>query len=1794
MHAAIRIFISSPKDVRPERIIAARVVERLARAFAYRFPVSPVLWEREPLLASQSVQSPENIPLPSSTDIVVVILWRRLGVPLAAESYAGPISGRVPVTGTEWEFEEALAAARAVKRPSLLFYRKESPAFSALDLDDEAGIAEEVEQRRAARDFVARWFSGADGAGGDAAYSTFEDAAGFESQLETHLKALLQRRAGEGSAGAGLVRWHAGSPFRGLQRFEPEHEPIFAGRTRAREALRHRLAAQSAQGSALVCVVGASGSGKSSLLRAGLVPDLLQPGMIGSVGLCRVAIMEPDAAPIAALVAAVLAALPELADLGYDAKGLAAQVVANPAQLDFAIRQGLAAAGRAAGLTPGATARLLLVVDQLEKLFTTSAITGAARAGFAAALEALAHGGQAFVVATLRSDFSDRLESLGGLARLCDGAGRFLLLPPDEGEIAQIIRKPAEEAGLSFEVAPETGVSLEDVIRAEAAREPGALPLLEFTLDLLWQARTAQGVLTYAAYAAMGRLAGAIAQRAEAVLQAQPAPVQAALPSLLRRLATVGQAARATVTARDCALADLPENTPAGQLARAFLAEDARLLVTDETGTRLRVAHETLLTVWPTARASLQSDLSDLQTRARVEFAEARWRAAAQADAKATAEALESLLLPPGLPLSEAEDLRARRGAELSPEVLAYVAASVAAEAARQERRIAERLAASQRLARRTRAFAGVLAALLLASIGVTIYAVDRRNVAQQEQRNAEAARDLARRAGEQEAEAATRARIAEAQAVQERNQAQIAESIQLAGHSQRERDKGSATTAALLALEALPARLDKPARPLVPQAEAALARAMQSRIPRLISPSLQQLNRAVLTADGRRVVALIGEGANAGLWDAESGRPLRTIPQVDPRTPLGHPGCDDPNLLLTKRLDSLALHWLDDSRPPLTLAGPAEPRLVAMSGDCRRVLAVSGDNRLRVWDGRSGQLLRNLPAAGLSTGLLATPDGRLAALLSPLGDLSLIDLEARRLLLARDREIATMAFDRAGTALAVALTDGAIALHDTQDGGEFARLEGHSSAVTSLAFTPDGSRLLSASTDRTVRIWEVETGLLERTFVHHGTAVRQVIVLDGERAVSADDGTAIVWNWQSGARRRTISTSPRWIRRGSLAAHGDRLLLTTDDHAVEVHDISAFADVPRFEHGPLADDHGRQLNAMGGHRLWVSPGGRYGLASSPSNAEGAWLYDLTAQRLLGRLDAHGAVVIAASFSADGTRLLTGGTDGTAILSEVPSLRPIWRAPREGAAITVAELSRDGRLALIAARDPRNFDIRDSRLDGPLRLLDAATGRLLEGAGDLGARQRLAQFIGAGDRLAALVQGERNELVVWEAATLRELHRFAEPTPRVFDSTPLGLGNGMLADSAGREILMQWRAGLSVLSLASGEGRLQAALPRGFWSNMVAIPGTERVAIGSWSRNEVMLLDTQDRLGGAEPLWTTREVAANRLALSPDARSIAVGTNFGDLVVLDAATGTRRAVFGAHSGGITGLGWAADGRSIVSTSNDGSLAFHRLGPGGQDLIDLATLRMPRRLEAADREVLGIAAPRAAAPPLPEEPVARCDALAGNAFDPDRVSPGVVFDRMDQPAAEAACRAAMEAQPGDARLTYQLGRSLTRRDALPEAHAAFAAAAEGHRFARFQQARDLLSGSGVPADVPRGLDLVRGLAEAGFAPAQDHLGMLHRDGRHLPMDRALALDWLSRAAAGGYPYAALALGEMLTGPEASEADLLAALGHYRRAEAEWEARPGMELLAQQTRERRASVAARLPDDAVIGVARAMRR
>ncbi len=644
----LRIFVSSPGDVKAEREIAALTIERLAQDYARFVKIEPYLWEFEAMVASGHFQ--DSIEPPSAFDVVVLIVWSRLGTALpertAVREYRG-IDGRTPVTGTEWEFEEALQAAQKSGAPDLLVYRSRKPA--PFDTRDPDRFEQQSLQLKALNSFWERHFANQGMFIG--AYTSFTNDAEFATAFENHLHKLIERRIARGSpqVDTAAIAW-AQPPFRGLEAYEFEHAPIFFGQDEALAKAMLQLTSSAEKGSPFLLVLAASGSGKSSLVKAGVVPKLFVPRRIPGAAFLRRVVFRPSDARDGEDLFDALArrlttqvseqeGLSELIGLGQSTANLAAHLrsaTATPAYpLGTALGQLTAQARQSGRMLEYENAKLVLILDQLEELFTSDRIPPGERMQFIELLAGLVRSGFVWVVATMRKDFWHRADETPNLVRLAEGAGRLELLPPGPAQLSQMIRRPAEAAGVSFEVHLTTNVPLNEVISEEVAGEPGALPLLSYLLDQLYRSDVMEAhghTLTYATYESLGRLEGAIATKAEAVLERCAPEDREALGSVLFSLVEMGTAAGDVdrAVARRVPLSNFPPGTPRRRLLDALLDPHARLLVSDaETGgsPTVRLAHEALLSRWARAREFVQRNAEALKIRRRIEERYVRWRA---------------------------------------------------------------------------------------------------------------------------------------------------------------------------------------------------------------------------------------------------------------------------------------------------------------------------------------------------------------------------------------------------------------------------------------------------------------------------------------------------------------------------------------------------------------------------------------------------------------------------------------------------------------------------------------------------------------------------------------------------------------------------------------------------------------------------------------------------------------------------------------------------------------------------------------------------------------------------------------------------------------------------------------------------------------------------------------------------------------------------------------------------------------------------------------------------------------
>ncbi|MCP5018980.1 MAG: SUMF1/EgtB/PvdO family nonheme iron enzyme [Ketobacter sp.] len=607
----LRVFLASPGDVADERALALRVLNRLPydEMLRGRVTFEAVAWDHPgsstPMLATMSAQDSVILTRgkPSECDIVVVILWSRMGSPIHDTKYAKP-DGSGYYTGTEWEYEDAWQAAQKHNGiPRILPYRRKDEPLVGIKQSNREYVMERFEQMERVDTFFASCHKR-----DSSIPNGYQHPNEFEQSFEQHMKALIRQML-EAQAPAKepipqptaipeLPLWN-GSPFPGLRAFTPKDEPIFFGRGRETDELIRRLADPKTR---FLSVVGASGSGKSSLVAAGLIPRLEHGAFPGSQDWlwvqCKPGEYGKDP---------FLALSNELVLLKNDWRvgDLATQLRDDPESLAEVVQRMLA--------ERPAWAELLLFIDQFEELFTL--VDPGSRDPFIDFLDRAAKTDRVRTVTTMRADFYAACIESTALTELLRG-GSYPLTVPGPGALHEMITKPAARAGLVFEP------GLVERILDDTGVEPGALALMAFALAGLYEARS-DGQLTHTAYEGFHGVKGAIAKRAEDTIKKLDKSAQGALSSVFRELVEIDE--RGIASRRRVEQSQVIQSTEAETLIKEFT--NARLLVASGKGEQrfVEVAHEALLKNWPRLAEWIETIHDDLRLRHQLQRAAADW-----------------------------------------------------------------------------------------------------------------------------------------------------------------------------------------------------------------------------------------------------------------------------------------------------------------------------------------------------------------------------------------------------------------------------------------------------------------------------------------------------------------------------------------------------------------------------------------------------------------------------------------------------------------------------------------------------------------------------------------------------------------------------------------------------------------------------------------------------------------------------------------------------------------------------------------------------------------------------------------------------------------------------------------------------------------------------------------------------------------------------------------------------------------------------------------------------------------
>lgn len=461
--------------------------------------------------------------------------------------------------------------------------------------------------------------------------------------------------------------WQGGSPFLGLSAYNPTDTHLFFGRNHAISRLLESVSNQVTLQRAFCLILGPSGTGKSSLVNAGILPKLLDER--GYNGIRVMSYTQLDFADVAQnrLYLDLASAM-----LDWDINdipvftGLSAQTLAQ--QLEHDIDNVISGLKNTIANTQTAakTPQLFLFIDRLEVLLSSPLFSNDTRSHFLSVIERLATSKAVIVFSACRNDFYPLVVEQPSLMVGKAHGAHYDLTPPNRHELQQIIRLPALTANLTFSQDPHTKTPLDEILCADTANNPDALPMLQYTLQELYLQRSDNNELLHSVYEKIGGIEGAIGKKAEEVFIGLSKAQQQQLKSVLSQLVTLNPDGK-TITSRAARLQALT-NTSQKELVQAMV--DSRLFVShlQNQEAYFSLAHEALLRQWPRAKQWINDHKDALAIKSRLHHHTQQWLNEHKSNA---------YLLAQGKPLQEAVTLLNDNIFELDDDERALITSSL-------------------------------------------------------------------------------------------------------------------------------------------------------------------------------------------------------------------------------------------------------------------------------------------------------------------------------------------------------------------------------------------------------------------------------------------------------------------------------------------------------------------------------------------------------------------------------------------------------------------------------------------------------------------------------------------------------------------------------------------------------------------------------------------------------------------------------------------------------------------------------------------------------------------------------------------------------------------------------------------------------------------------------------------------------------------------------------------------------------------------------------------------------------
>jgi WD40 repeat protein/DNA-binding SARP family transcriptional activator len=1051
----------------------------------------------------------------------------------------------------------------------------------------------------------------------------------------TELAVAFRAALGETLVSAPVPAAVMRNPYKGLRSFEEADAADFFGR----EALTDRLVARLSDPNArFVAVVGPSGSGKSSVVRAGLIPALRADAIPGS-DRWFVVDMLPGSEPFRELERALLRI-----------------AVGSPGSLMNDLKRderGLLRAVRRI-LPPGS--ELLLVVDQFEEVFTHVANEDA-RARFLDALVTASTDPQhsVRVMVTLRADFYDRPLRYRGIGELLR-AGTEVVLPLAAEELERAVAGPAERVGVTIE---------REVVGAmvgEVAEQTGALPLLQYTLTELFERRK-NGMLTLDAYRSIGGISGALVRRAEQIYANLDDTAKETTRQLFLRLVTLGDGSgdtrRRVLTTE---LLSLEEREDVMTVVMDAFGRHRLLTFDHDPQSRyptVEVAHEALLTAWGRLRGWIDAAREDLRTHRRLAAAVADWTAAGQ----------DASFLVRGNRLEQFEAWTATSEFALAETERAYLDASIAARAAEaaEERAQKEREAALQRRSgNRLRALVGVLAIACIIAAGLSLFAFAQRGRARDQTRVAEREERVA-----------------------------VARELSAAAVANLEVDPERSI---LLALEAVD-RTRSVDGTVLPEAEEALHRAvLASRIVLSVpgvGGALDWSPTGVFVTEGAEETGIID------IRDAATGDSVLEFEghDVDVNDVAFGP---DGSTLATTGDDGALKVWDPSTGDLLSsLSGEGVVWGPSFSADGSMVAAAWPDEgSVRIMDPSTGRVIRGLGGLEGPFDTALSPNGRRLAVASGFQDEALVfDVASGEQvfeLRGHLYPINSVSWSPDGRWIATGSGDSSVRIWDGGTGRPVFELVGHTGVVLNADWSPDGGRLVTSGSDATAKVWEIGAGGARELVSLSAQETRAggtwaVFSPDGSHVMTGDQAISAVKIWDvslsGGAEWANFPTDTlapvdvAFLPDGQVVAPSGR-------GSVSVWDVETAREVRTIGpgEGPAFSDP-RDLPAPVVRIDASSDGTR--IATVRNFAQTVSVWDPRTGEAMFEVQ-HSDEVASIDWSADSGHLVVASSDGSATIVDRTGREVRVLRGESGFLFLGAAFSPDGRVLATSARHERS------------------------------------------------------------------------------------------------------------------------------------------------------------------------------------------------------------------------------------------------------------------------------------------------------------------------------------------------------------------------------------------------------------------------------------------------------------------------------------------------------------------------